>query len=104
MFYTKNYAGIKEDGQAWFTMLADLGVDVSAGWHQETVVEQGYLSPYRFADKLRDAVGNEYCAVYRIADVYVAVSDNSVAFRRTGTADAIQLDPMQGIPADAVAA
>lgn len=103
MFYTKSYAGIREDKQAWFAMLTDLGVDISAGWHQETVVEEGYLSPYRFASKLRKLAGDEYCEVYRIADVYVAIGDNSAAFRRIGTVDVIQQNPMQGIPADAVA-
>ena len=103
MFYLKGYEGIKESSEAWFSLLADLGVDIHLGWHQETVVEQGYLSPYRFATKLREIAGDEFCDVYRIGSVYVAIGNNSVAFRRTGAADVIQLDPKQGIPIDAVA-
>jgi len=104
MFYLKDYEGIKESSQAWFSLLGDLGVDTQSGWHQETVVEQGYLSPYRFATKLRELTGDEFCEVYRINSVYVAIGENSVAFRRIGSADVIQLDPKQGIPIDAVAA
>jgi hypothetical protein len=82
-------------------IIRDLGLDPCGVINFQVVVQEGYDSPYKFGELLRNAVECESAEIYRVDNVYFVINDENADSVKVAFCESTILNSVAKIPSDA---
>jgi hypothetical protein len=98
--YVKQYP-VAAPIEEYKAIIRDLGLDPCGVIDFQVVVQEGYESPYKFGELLRNAIRCESAEIYKVQNIYFVINEENVDSVKVAFCESTILNSVAKIPSDA---